>query len=64
MGLDAETQKDTTLDNDKEEGNLWEKILSEASRSVSDRLESKNIIVLGMWQMSKLNYLRILFNWK
>jgi len=47
MGLETETQKDTTLDNDKEEGNLWEKILSEASRSASDRLESKNIVVLG-----------------
>eukprot|EP01114_Cavostelium_apophysatum_P024828 TRINITY_DN987_c0_g1_i4.p1 TRINITY_DN987_c0_g1~~TRINITY_DN987_c0_g1_i4.p1 ORF type:complete len:166 (-),score=26.82 TRINITY_DN987_c0_g1_i4:203-700(-) len=30
-----------------EQENLWNKILSEASRSVNDRLESKTVLVLG-----------------
>lgn len=35
------------VNQDAEQENLWNKILSEASRSVNDRLDTKTVLVLG-----------------
>jgi hypothetical protein len=45
--MGKETASSTQVQEAEKTDNLWNSILAEASRSVSDRLESRTLVLLG-----------------